>query len=163
MKIERKVWMFPLQIINKSIVVNEEDLKNLQNEKEDKVEKETKNISLEELKELAKLAKEKGRRRTYTTSYSRDPYVTEYAKRRANGFCDLCEQPAHFNDKKGKPYLECHHIHFLSEGGPDSIDNVVALCVVCHKKQHILRNSEEVLKLMKKYNPDFEPPIIEVW
>jgi len=151
-KIERDVWMFPLQIINKSIVVKEEDIKNLQVEKEEKVERETKNLTLEELKELAKRAKEKGLRRTYSTSYTRDPYVAAFAKRRANGVCDLCEQPAQFNDKKGNPYLECHHINFLSEGGLDTIENVVALCVVCHKKQHILQDSDEKFKLIAKYN-----------
>lgn len=162
-KIDRNVWMFPLQIMNKSVVVNEADLKNLQIEKKDKVEKETRNISLEELKELAKRAKNKGNRRTYTTSYTRDPYIAEYAKRRAKGICDLCEKPAQFNDKKGNPYLECHHIDFLSEGGLDTIENVVALCVVCHKKQHILRDPDERFKLINKYNPDFTTPIIEVW
>ena len=52
---------------------------------------------------------------------------------------------APFNDKKGRPFLESHHIRWLSEGGADSIDNVAALCPNCHRKMHELKGlSEEI-------------------
>lgn len=38
-----------------------------------------------------------------TKQYSRDPYVSELAKRLANGKCELCGQMAPFKDGKGKP------------------------------------------------------------
>lgn len=160
---DRSVWMFPLQIVNEIIIINEEEIKSLQHYKEEKVEKDTKNLSLLELEELAKRAKDKGTRHTYTISYTRDPFVAAFAKRRANGICDLCEQPAQFTDKKGNPYLECHHVHFLSQGGPDTIENVVALCVVCHKKQHILEDIDEKIHLLKKYNSNYDTPLQDVW
>jgi len=34
------------------------------------------------------------------------------------GVCESCLQPAPFHGKKG-PYLEVHHVHRLSDGGPD--------------------------------------------
>ena len=70
--------------------------------------------------------------------YIRNQDIAEYTKRRAKGVCQLCGQQAPFNDKNGNPYLECHHIIWLSKGGSDSIDNTVALCPNCHKKMHII-------------------------
>ena len=74
----------------------------------------------------------------------RDPFVSEYVKRLANGKCELCHQPAPFKDSKGKPYLETHHVIWLSRGGADSIDNLVALCPNCHRKMHIVDNKKDI-------------------
>lgn len=59
-------------------------------------------------------------------------------KEKLKGFAQLCGNFAPFNDSEGKPYLESHHIIWLSKGGADSIDNTVALCPNCHKKMHIV-------------------------
>lgn len=92
-----------------------------------------------------------GQARTQTTtSYVRDRYVSEYAKQRAQGYCQLCEKPAPFVDRDGKPYLETHHIVWLSDGGEDSIANTVALCPNCHRKMHILNSEDDVKTLLKK-------------
>lgn len=82
-----------------------------------------------------------------TKKYSRDPYVSELAKRLANGKCELCGQPAPFKDAKGKPYLETHHVVWLSQGGSDSVDNTVVLCPNCHRKMHIVNDSVDVARL----------------
>lgn len=161
--LERKVWMFPLQFVYEDIVINEEDLRKLQEDKEERAEKIAKKLTLDELENLAKRAKGISTRRTYSNSYTRDPFVTAFAKRRADGICDLCNQPAQFNDKNGNPYLECHHIHFLSQGGRDSIENVVALCVVCHKRQHIVPDEAEKQYLLSKYNFNAGSSLQEVW
>lgn len=79
-----------------------------------------------------------------TTQVSRDPYIAEYAKQRANGVCQLCGENAPFLDAKGRPYLESHHIIWLAEGGADSIGNTVALCPNCHRKMHIVKDQEDV-------------------
>lgn len=81
---------------------------------------------------------------------NRDPYIAEYAKRKAEGVCQLCEQPAPFTDKKGKPYLESHHIIWLKDGGEDSIENTVALCPNCHRRMHIIADVNDVAILQKK-------------
>lgn len=77
------------------------------------------------------------------TQYYRDKYISGYVKHLAKGHCQLCGGIAPFLDKDGEPYLECHHIKWLSEGGEDSIENAVALCPNCHKKMHILNDSED--------------------
>lgn len=75
---------------------------------------------------------------------SRNAYVAEYAKRRARGNCDLCTKRAPFSDEFGAPYLECHHVEWLAHGGPDTINNAVALCPNCHRKIHILKDERDV-------------------
>jgi hypothetical protein len=75
------------------------------------------------------------------TAFIRDSYVAASAKKLADGVCDLCKKEAPFLSANNEPYLESHHIDWLSHGGADLIDNVVALCPNCHRKMHI-RNDE---------------------
>jgi predicted restriction endonuclease len=86
--------------------------------------------------------------------FLRNGYVKEYARIRAEGKCELCEQIAPFNDIKNKPFLEVHHIIWLSKGGQDSIDNVAALCPNCHRKIHNLNLEIDVESLIKKRTKD---------
>lgn len=84
---------------------DEEELK-------EQAEKESKGLSDSELYEKANqqgTAKPKERATTIST-YVRNPYVAEASKRRAKGICQLCGNPASFNDKNGNPYLESHHM-----------------------------------------------------
>ena len=82
---------------------------------------------------------------TFTsTHYHRDPYIVRYARQRAGGICQLCHEPAPFLTASGEPYLEEHHILWLSEGGSDTLDNVVALCPNCHRKMHIINDPNDV-------------------
>ena len=111
------------------------------------------------LKELEKTAAKRSskpveQKEVTTKQYSRDPYISELAKRLANGKCELCGQPAPFKDSKGKPYLETHHVVWLSKGGSDSVDNTVALCPNCHRKMHIVNDPKDValLKRVAKNN-----------
>ncbi|MGX5604604.1 HNH endonuclease [Bacillus toyonensis] len=66
------------------------------------------------------------------TPYQRNEYVDELAKIRSQGICELCELDAPFQDKKGNPYLEAHHVEWLLEGGKDIIYNTVGVCKICH-------------------------------
>ena len=52
-------------------------------------------------------------------------------------------------DKNDKPYLESHHIIWLSEGGSDTLDNTAALCPNCHKKMHVVNDPKDVIKLQE--------------
>lgn len=87
---------------------------------------------------------------TNSSIYKRNPYISEYAKIRARGICQLCGNEAPFRDKQNKPYLESHHIIWLSKGGYDSIENIVALCPNCHKKMHIVNNQKDINNLLMK-------------
>ena len=73
--------------------------------------------------------------------------MVKETRKRANGICQFCNQPAPFIDKKGNPYLEVHHIVWLSHGGEDSTANTVALCPNCHTRMHVLDKTEDVEKL----------------
>ncbi|MBA1447033.1 MAG: HNH endonuclease, partial [Gammaproteobacteria bacterium] len=84
-----------------------------------------------------------------TTIYERNKYIAELAKRKAKGKCQLCIKKAPFKNKSGQPYLETHHIKWLSKGGKDTIDNTVALCPNCHKKMHVINASSDVNKLLR--------------
>jgi 5-methylcytosine-specific restriction endonuclease McrA len=70
--------------------------------------------------------------------YQRRAIVVEYAKRRAEGRCQLCGSPAPFSSDDGRAYLEAHHIQWLSSGGLDIPENTSALCPNCHRKMHVL-------------------------
>ncbi|WP_231702590.1 HNH endonuclease [Desulfocucumis palustris] len=62
----------------------------------------------------------------------------------------MCDSPAPFKDKKEEPYLETHHIEWLSQGGTDTIDNTVTLCPNCHRKMHTLNLNSDIEKLKLK-------------
>lgn len=71
-------------------------------------------------------------------SSKRNEKVSSYTKHRANGICDLCGKEAPFKNSLGQPYLECHHVIYIANDGPDRIYNTVALCPNCHKRIHYL-------------------------
>jgi 5-methylcytosine-specific restriction enzyme A len=145
----RLVWIFPIRLKrNQRKIAIPAKLVNLKNEQR---EKKAKKLSDNELEKRAKTSSGKsGRRTTTSTTYERDPYVTEFAKRWAKGICQLCEQPAPYANKKGEPHLHTHHIEWLSRGGEDSIYNTIALCPNCHDKMHVLDLVEDFRKLKEK-------------
>ncbi|HGF5137925.1 TPA: HNH endonuclease [Vibrio parahaemolyticus] len=69
--------------------------------------------------------------------YHRDPDIVAEALYRAEGFCEKCKEKAPFIKRSnGEPYLEVHHIIPLSQGGLDSLENVISLCPNCHREIH---------------------------
>lgn len=132
----RNVWIFPLKLHDGASPLSQEILTKRLRDKERAAQK----LPLEELKNHAERngSDKVSSRRVTNNVYIRDPFVAEYAKRRANGVCQLCEEEAPFRNAEGFPYLECHHIDWISNGGSDSIENTVALCPNCHRKMHIL-------------------------
>lgn len=88
-----------------------------------------------------------GRRSVTSSAFIRSADVVKETRKRANGICQFCNQPAPFIDKKGSPYLETHHVIWLSRGGEDSTNNTVALCPNCHTRMHVLDKPEDVEKL----------------
>ncbi len=88
-----------------------------------------------------------GRRSVTSNSFIRSAEVVNETRKHANGMCQFCNQPAPFIDKKGNPYLEVHHVIWLSRGGEDSTANTVALCPNCHTRMHVLDKPEDIEKL----------------
>lgn len=113
--------------------------------------KKAQKLPLAELEFQARYAlKEGSRREVVTEVFEYDKIVSEYAKRNANGLCQLCGLPAPFSGHDGEPYLEIHHIVPLKEGGTDTVDNVAALCPNCHRKMHVLNLPADMARLKKK-------------
>ena len=83
------------------------------------------------------------KRETVVTTYQRNPKIAELAKIMAKGNCRLCGKRGPFKDSFGRPFLETHHVKWLSKGGKDSIDNIVALCPNCHRKMHCLDDKQD--------------------
>lgn len=145
----RLVWVFPLKLLeNNAGVLEREVIDEFENTQKAKAQR----LSMEELVVRARLAGSGASSRLVKTkTYIRNQYISEYTRRSANGMCQLCSAGAPFIDKSGEPYLESHHVVWLSKGGPDTLENTVALCPNCHKRMHVLNDPKDVnlLKLSK--------------
>lgn len=147
----RKVWIFPLKLIDQAgpVPIPEKDFQKVRMARENNVKK----LSEEELRRRIKSTGNKvSRRQVVGNKYDSSEEIKELAKRKANGKCVLCNNEAPFRDKHGRPFLEGHHIISLASGGPDTEENVVALCPNCHRKMHILdlKSDKELLGQISK-------------
>lgn len=145
----RKVWIFPVMPIV-GAEISKSTLDKYQQTRSDRVAAEK--LTDDKLKKLAQSqssSRKVSHRKVKSVEYIRNPYIAEYVKRCANGVCQLCGKLAPFNNKDGKPYLESHHIVWLSHGGEDSIANTVALCPNCHRKMHVVGDLDDIKKLQK--------------
>ena len=109
--------------------------------KEEMVHKKAQKLPMEELEFQAKYSlKEGSMREVVSEVFDGDQIVSEYAKRRADGVCQLCNMPAPFKNHKGEPFLEIHHI----------VPLVAALCPNCHRKMHVLNLPADVVRLRNR-------------
>jgi 5-methylcytosine-specific restriction protein A len=90
------------------------------------------------LRRLAKAINEKPIRTAVTVNrFIRNPDVVAECLYLAKGKCGKCKEPAPFKRLiDGTPFLEVHHKKPLSEGGPDTVENTIALCPNCHAQTH---------------------------
>ena len=149
----RSVWVFPLRTLDleKLPIIDEAELGKLQQHRLSVAKK----MSDDALtKCVTTQQKPAGRTQTTSMTWQRDALVVEFAKRRAAGVCELCENPAPFEDKQGIPYLEVHHIVWLANDGPDTIDNVAALCPNCHRRMHSLNSKGDISRLKARRQQD---------
>jgi 5-methylcytosine-specific restriction protein A len=71
------------------------------------------------------------------SGFARNPDVIAEVLERAAGTCEICKQAAPFTRQRDNtPYLEVHHIVQLANGGEDTIENAVAACPNCHRREH---------------------------
>jgi 5-methylcytosine-specific restriction protein A len=85
-----------------------------------------------------------------STVYARSPDVVAWVLQEANGICDACTLPAPFISAAGRPYLEVHHVKRLADGGPDIVENAVALCPNCHRRLHHSVDAKSHLRALMK-------------
>ena len=107
------------------------------------------------LAELRKQAMKNGGRpckgKTTSLDYKKaSAAIKRYAKLRANGECENCNRKAPFLDRHGIPFLEVHHLFRLADDGPDSPDNVAAICPNCHREVHHGKRSGQIKKSLTK-------------
>lgn len=94
-----------------------------------------------------------------TRQFSRDPNVAAWVRSKAKGRCEACLSNAPFKSADGLPYLEVHHLRPLSEGGPDTTNNAVAICPNCHRELHSGSDKEEIrATLIKRVDRLHEHP-----
>ena len=108
-----------------------------------------------ELLDRSSIAKPQGsthpdRTESTCSVFLRDPKVKAWVLREAKGVCEACSTPAPFRSK-GSGFLEVHHVKQLADGGPDTINNAVAVCPNCHRGFHFSDDADELVsQLFKK-------------
>ena len=76
-----------------------------------------------------------GRRGFSGTFIVRDNRVRAQVIRRSKGSCEYCGE-AGFKKADGSRFVEAHHIISLAQQGPDTMENVIALCPNHHREAH---------------------------
>lgn len=121
-------------------------------------EREARHLNQVELARRAALAPETPQpRTTLVTTYASDPYIAELARRKAAGHCQLCGTAAPFRAKGGRPFLEVHHVLWLSRGGRDTLANTAALCPNCHRRVHVLDQEADRVQLTHALQEPAQP------
>lgn len=105
--------------------------------------------ALQDLDEIPPGVEHPGRQTRTGTYFPRDPAVREAVIRRANGRCEYCAEPG-FLMGNGRQYLEAHHVIYLSEQGPDTVRNVIALCPKDHREAHYGMSKELIEEQMQQ-------------
>lgn len=87
--------------------------------------------------------------------YQRDEKVRRFVIEQAKGACEYCRELG-FLLPDGSHYLEAHHIIALAKQGPDTVDNVIALCPSDHREAHYGAKSvameSEMIEIIKNRN-----------
>jgi len=86
-----------------------------------------------------------GRRAVTENRVQRSPQVREWVLAQAKGHCESCGSSS-FRNLGGEAYLEVHHPIQLAQGGPDRVENAVALCPACHRRMHLGLDREVFLE-----------------
>lgn len=142
---DRRVWIFPIELARQSVptAMPEADW----DERTERLARQARRMTIDELERRMTESASPTARPIASIRRSRDPYLAELVKRSANGKCQLCGMDAPFIDPGGFPFLEEHHIRWLSRGGSDTLDNAVALCPNCHRRMHRLDLESDKSKL----------------
>ena len=150
----RKVWKFPLKLSNSSSYICADVVEKAHEDKFSAAKQLSTKVLRQKAVEISEYS-QSSIRNAITKLYERNGLIREYSLRRAAGFCELCHQPAPFivNDI---PYLESHHIIWLSRGGDDTISNTAAVCPNCHRRLHELDLSNDIAELKSTVVADEE-------
>ena len=88
--------------------------------------------------------------------YQRSEPVRRFVLEQAKGVCEYCRELG-FLLPDGNHYLETHHIIALAKQGPDTVDNVIALCPSDHREAHYGKKAvameNEMIEIIRKRKP----------
>lgn len=105
----------------------------------------------------------KGRYTTSVEKFKRDPSRGKRAIMNANYRCELGKEHQFFiSNITGENYVEAHHLvpmeysELFNDVNIDVEDNIVSLCVVCHKKLHHGKVDDKIEILKVLHNDRFE-------
>jgi HNH endonuclease len=90
-----------------------------------------------------------GKMSTTGHRYQRKEEVRRFVIEQAKGTCECCRELG-FLLPEGNHYLEAHHIIGLAKQGPDTVDNVIALCPSDHREAHYGKNKDQLEAEMKQ-------------
>jgi hypothetical protein len=76
----------------------------------------------------------------------RDSQLARRVKERSDYQCQVCDADP-IGLPNGTVYAEAHHLHPLSEGGPDDEENIICVCPTCHVKLDYCSQELEVKAL----------------
>ena len=100
------------------------------------------------------------KRETTGRVFVRSPEARHTVLKRAKGYCEFCGEPG-FKTVTNGVYLETHHVIPLSQNGPDTVWNLVALCPNDHRRAHhgddrVEIRNQLIEKLLALYPPSKE-------
>ena len=145
---DRSAFVFHLDINSVPITNAVSEPKPIYGSKDSKA---LKNKNIEELREAALAQKQPNAsvKEKRELAYFRSQALKLYVVARSKGVCEGCGCEAPFQTKSG-PFLECHHVYRLADGGPDHPENVVALCPNCHRRAHYAQDAVTFNDELKK-------------
>lgn len=79
--------------------------------------------------------------------YAEDSSLARDILANANDICQLCGAKMPVIKRDETCMLETHYIEWLSRGGQNVSENIIALCPTCHKYIHMLDYDESVATL----------------
>ncbi len=136
-QVANKLKTLATQDTEKHIIITIDRSINEEDHFESEVRKSTSNSSDERQKRLENAKKLPKATSTTSLVFERNPDVVAEVPFQAQGVCRLCGEKAPFHRKSdGSPYLEVHHKIRIVDGGEDAIENAIALCPNCHRKEH---------------------------
>lgn len=99
------------------------------------------------------------RKRTVESDvFVRSAEIRRLVLERAGGRCEYCGTEG-FRTAAGKIYLETHHVVPLSESGPDTVTNVVAICPNHHREAHYGEQRDVVITELLTYLEGTHEPL----
>jgi 5-methylcytosine-specific restriction protein A len=88
------------------------------------------------------------RKKAESTVYERSPEVKAWVLKASDFRCESCGTDAPFSKDDGQPFLEVHHVVQLADGGPDIVENAVALCPNCHRALHYASDKDDRIEAL---------------